>query len=264
MDIKQAAETLMAAESTKQPIPPFTSSTEVISVDDAYNIQLYQIKKKVEQGAVVKGLKIGLTSKAMQEMLNVYSPDYGFILDSMMFEESEGLSAAQFIQPKVEFEIAFVFNKGLKGPNVTVQDVIDATAYVIPAVEIIDSRIADWQIKFEDTVADNGSSAGAILGDNRTLLSDISDITAIKMTVTKNGEFLDEATSAAVLGNPLNAVIWLANEVGKYDVSIEPGMFVLSGALSKAVDFEDGDVFEADFGMLGKVNVVITKEGVKK
>jgi len=264
MDIKRAAESLMIAESTRQPIPPFTSSTEVISVDDAYQIQLYQIQKKVEQGAVVKGLKIGLTSKAMQDMLNVYTPDYGFILDSMVFEELEGLHAAQFIQPKVEFEIAFVFNKSLKGPNVTVQDVIDATAYVVPAVEVIDSRIADWQIKFEDTVADNGSSAGAILGEKRTLFSDIADISNIKMIVTKNGEFLDEATSAAVLGNPLNAVIWLANEVGKYGVSIEPGMFVLSGALSKAVVFEEGDVFEADFGELGKVKAVITKEVEEK
>lgn len=264
MDIKRAAESLMIAESTRQPIPPFTSSTEVISVDDAYQIQLYQIQKKVEQGAVVKGLKIGLTSKAMQDMLNVYTPDYGFILDSMVFEEAEGLHTAQFIQPKVEFEIAFVFNKGLQGPNVTIQDVIDATAYVVAAVEVIDSRIEDWKIKFEDTVADNGSSAGAILGEKRTLLSDIVDISDIKMTVTKNGEFLDEATSAAVLGNPLNAVVWLANEVGKYGVTIEPGMFVLSGALSKAVVFEDGDVFEADFGVLGKVNVVITKEVVNK
>lgn len=264
MDIKRAAESLMIAESTGQPIPPFTSSTEVISVDDAYQIQLYQIQKKVEQGAVVKGLKIGLTSKAMQDMLNVYTPDYGFILDSMVFEETEGLHAARFIQPKVEFEIAFVFNKRLQGPNVTIQDVIDATAYVVPAVEVIDSRIADWKIKFEDTVADNGSSAGAILGEKRTLLSDIADISDIKMTVTKNGEFLDEATSAAVLGNPLNAVVWLANEVGKYDVSIEPGMFVLSGALSKAVVFEEGDSFTADFGVLGKVNVVITKEVVNR
>lgn len=102
----------------------------------------------------------------MQEMLNVYTPDYGFILDSMVFDEHQGISAEPFIQPKVEFEIAFVLNKQLKGPNVTVQDVIDATDYVVPAVEIIDSRIANWNIRFEDTVADNGSSAGTILGKN--------------------------------------------------------------------------------------------------
>lgn len=200
----------------------------------------------------------------MQEMLNVYTPDYGFILDTMLYDEFEGLSTDLFIQPKVEFEIAFILNKELKGPNVTVQDVIDATAYVVPAIEVIDSRIADWKIKFEDTVADNGSSAGAILGKKRTLLKDIEDIANIRMVVKKNGELLDEATSSAVLGNPLNAVVWLANELSEYDISVKPGMFVLSGALSKAVPFEAGDEFEADFGVLGKVNAVISKEVVKK
>jgi len=209
-------------------------------------------------------LKIGLTSKAMQEMLNVYTPDYGFILDSMVYEEQQDVSAELFIQPKVEFELAFVFKKALKGPNVTVQDVMDATAYVVPAVEIIDSRIADWKIKFEDTVADNGSSAGAILGKKHTPLKDIEDITNVGMSVYKNDELIDQATSAAVLGNPLNAVVWLANEISEYGVSIEPGMFVLSGALSKAVAFKTDDHFEADFGALGKVSVNISREVVKQ
>ena len=258
------AEALLEAECTKQPIAPLTETYETITPADAYAVQLAQIRQKTDNGATVKGLKIGLTSKAMQEMLNVYTPDYGFILDTMVFDEAEGLRTESFIQPKVEFEIAFVFNKELKGPDVTVQDVIDATAYVMPAVEVIDSRIANWQIKFEDTVADNGSSAGAILGEKRTLLEEIEDITNITMTVHKNGEFLDEATSAAVLGNPLHAVVWLANEVSTYGISIEPGMFVLSGALSKAVTFETGDKFEVDFGQLGKVSVNISKEVVKK
>lgn len=264
MEIKFAAEKLIVAELTKEPIAPLTSTMKSISVEDAYAIQLYQIRKKVEAGATIKGLKIGLTSKAMQDMLNVYTPDYGFILDTMVYEESNELPVTPFIQPKVEFEIAFVFNKKLAGPNVTVQDVIDATAYVVPAIEIIDSRIEDWKIKFEDTVADNGSSAGAILGGKHTPLSDIEDITNIEMTITKNGEFLDQATSAAVLGNPLNAVVWLANEVIKYGITIEPGMFVLSGALSKAVVFNEGDQFVADFGVLGNVGATILKEVVKK
>jgi len=262
MDIQLAGKQLLEAERSKQPIAPFTSTMENISVADAYGIQLYQIRKKVEAGETVKGLKIGLTSKAMQEMLKVYTPDYGFILDTMVYKEQQGVSAELFIQPKVEFEIAFVFDKPLKGPNVTVQDVIDATAYVVPAVEIIDSRIENWKIKFEDTVADNGSSAGAILGEKRTQLSEIEDITNVEMTVYKNAELLDRATSAAVLGNPLNAVVWLVNEVCNYGVSIESGMFVLSGALSQAVEFEAGDAFEADFGVLGKVSVTIAKEVV--
>ncbi|PZX01286.1 2-oxohept-3-enedioate hydratase [Psychrobacillus insolitus] len=264
MNTQLMAEELLEAERTKQSIAPLTETYENITVADAYAVQLAQIRQKIDTGATVKGLKIGLTSKAMQEMLNVYTPDYGFILDTMVYDELEGLSTESFIQPKVEFEIAFVFNKKLKGPKVTMQDVIDATDYVVPAVEVIDSRIANWKIKFEDTVADNGSSAGAILGEKRTQLKDIEDITNIPMIVKKNGEFLDQATSAAVLGNPLNAVVWLANEVSAYGISLEPGMFVLSGALSKAVTFEAGDEFEADFGILGKVSVNILKEVVKK
>lgn len=264
MYIQTMAKALAEAEHTKQPIAPLTETYGNITVADAYSVQLTQIRQKVNDGAKIEGLKIGLTSKAMQEMLNVYTPDYGFILDTMLYDEFEGLSTDSFIQPKVEFEVAFILNKELKGPNVTVQDVIDATSYVVPAIEVIDSRIADWKIKFEDTVADNGSSAGAILGKKRTLLEDIEDIANIRMVVKKNGEFLDEATSSAVLGNPLNAVVWLANELSEYDISVKPGMFVLSGALSKAVPFEAGDEFEADFGVLGKVNAIISKEVVKK
>lgn len=264
MSIQLMAEALLEAERTKKPIAPLTEINKNITAADAYAVQLAQIRQKIDTGATVKGLKIGLTSKAMQEMLNVYVPDYGFILDTMVYDEVEGLLTESFIQPKVEFEIAFVFNKELKGPKVTVQDVIDATAYVVPAVEIIDSRIENWNIKFEDTVADNGSSAGAILGKKCTPLKDIEDITNIPMIVKKNGKFLDKAMSSAVLGNPLNAVVWLANEVSVYDISIKPGMFVLSGALSKAVTFEAGDEFEADFSILGKVSVNILKEVVKK
>lgn len=264
MSIQIMAKALLEAERTKKPIAPLTESNKNITAAEAYAVQLAQVRQKINRGAKVKGLKIGLTSKAMQEMLNVYTPDYGFILDTMVYDEVDGLLTDSFIQPKVEFEIAFVFDKELKGPKVTVQDVIDATAYVVPAVEIIDSRIENWNIKFVDTVADNGSSAGAILGKKRTPLKDIDDITSIPMIVKKNGEFLDEAKSSAVLGNPLNAVVWLANEVSAYDISIKPGMFVLSGALSKAVTFEPGDEFEADFGILGKVNANIMKEVVKK
>ena len=259
MDIQKLASQLLNAETTKQAIAPLTETYPSIQPADAYAIQLHQIEQKKQQGASVKGLKIGLTSQAMQEMLGVYTPDYGFILDTMLFQETEPVSIERFLQPKVEFEIAFVFKKALKGPNVTVEDVIDATDYVVPSVEIIDSRIADWKIKFEDTVADNGSSAGAILGKKATPLHEIDDITAIQMRVFKNDELIDEATSAAVLGNPLNAVVWLANELSAYGVSIESGMFVLSGALSKAVSFEAGDSFEADFGVLGKVRASFAK-----
>lgn len=264
MDIQQVAKQLLNAEQTKKAIAPLTNTYKDISTKEAYQIQLAQINEKVQQGATVKGLKIGLTSKAMQDMLNVHTPDYGFVLDSMLFEEDTSIPAERFLQPRVEFELAFVFKKALTGAGVTVEDVIDAVDYVVPAVEIIDSRIENWKIRFEDTVADNGSSAGAVLGSQRTALADIPDLAAIPMTVYKNGEWLDEATSAAVLGNPLNAVVWLVNALHTYGISVEAGMFVMSGALAKAVPFEAGDRFEADFGALGKVSTNFAKEVMMK
>ncbi|WHY02428.1 2-keto-4-pentenoate hydratase [Neobacillus sp. DY30] len=258
MDIQKAATALMEAEDEKKPISPFTSSTETISVEDAYNIQLYQVRQKVEKGAVIVGKKIGLTSKAMQEMLNVTEPDYGHLLNNMMYGDGETISLDKFIQPRIEFEIAFVLKKDLKGPGVTMNDVIEATDYVVPALEIIDSRIKDWQIKFEDTVADNGSSAGAVIG-NATAKLDKLDLAAVNMTVTRNGEFLDTAAGSAVMGHPARAVAWLANALGSYGISLYAGEVILSGALSKAIPIEDGDTFTAEFDHIGAVTATFKK-----
>jgi 2-keto-4-pentenoate hydratase len=258
MDIQKAATALMEAENEKNPIAPFTSSTEEISVDDAYNIQLYQIRQKVENGAVIVGKKIGLTSKAMQEMLNVNEPDYGHILNDMIYKDGESISLDKFIQPRIEFEIAFVLKEDLKGPGVTMSDVITATDYVFPALEIIDSRIKDWQIKFEDTVADNGSSAGAIIGSTTAKLDNL-DLAEVRMTATRNGEFLDSASGSAVMGHPAEAVAWLANALGSYGISLYAGEVILSGALSKAIPIEDGDTFTAEFEQIGAVTATFKK-----
>ncbi len=251
MDIQSAASALIRAETSKKTIEPFTS-TETVSVDEAYKIQLEIIRRKREDGAVIVGKKIGLTSEAMQEMLQVNKPDYGHLLGDMIYDQESVISLNKFIQPKIEFEIAFVLNKDLQGPGVTVDDVRDATDYVIPAIEIIDSRVRDWQIQFEDTVADNGSSAGAVFGKGTRQLHDI-DLPRTEMTVYKNGSFLDAATGAAVMGDPVKAVAWLANEVGNYGISLKTGETILAGALSKAVPFEAGDQFEAVFANLGTV-----------
>ncbi|WP_461610833.1 2-keto-4-pentenoate hydratase [Cytobacillus kochii] len=258
MDIKKAVAALMEAENVKKPIDPFTSSNEVISVDDAYQIQLEQIRHKVGKGAVIVGKKIGLTSKVMQDMFNVSQPDYGHILDDMMYKNDKTISLERFIQPKIEFEIAFVLKKDLKGPNVMLEDVVEATDYVVPAIEIIDSRIKDWKFKFEDTVADNGSSAGAILGGQPVFLQDI-DLPSVGMSVFKNGDLLDSATGEAVMDNPLNAVAWLANALSNYDISLNKGEVILSGALSAAVPIAAGDSFKADFDHLGSVSVTFEK-----
>lgn len=260
MDRQQVALMLLDAEKSKIPILPVTSSTD-ISVEDAYHIQLLQIEKKLAEGASIKGKKIGLTSKAMQDLLGVHTPDYGHILDTMIFEEGKPVDVELFIQPKIEFEIAFILKSDLIGANITEEDVIEATDYIVPAIEIIDSRIEDWKIKFEDTVADNGSSAGAVLGQKKTTVQSI-DLSSIEMKAFKNGKLIDSATGSAVMGNPINAVIWLAKELSRYNIPLRAGEFILSGALSKAVPFEAGDTFTADFGPFGEVSISFEKIGV--
>lgn len=262
MDTQLCAANLLEAEKNRIAIAPLTSQYPQITVDDAYLIQLEQIRKKVENGAAIVGKKIGLTSAAMQNMFGVNEPDYGHLLADMMIVDGELVSLDSFIQPKLEFEIAFVLKSDLKGTNITEQDVINATDYIVPALEVIDSRISDWKIKFEDTVADNGSSARAIIGGKPTKLEDV-DLEHIGMLVYKNGEFLDCAAGAAVMGNPVRAVAWLANALGKYDIGLYAGEIVLSGALTAAVPIEDGDVFTAEFAHIGTVSASFSQEGKK-
>ncbi|WP_308162191.1 2-keto-4-pentenoate hydratase [Bacillus sp. ISL-18] len=250
--IQEAATYLLEAEETKTVIKPLTVAYPGITVDEAYYTQLEIIRRKVANGGVIVGKKIGATSKAIQNMFGVDQPDYGHLLADMMYFEGEDISLADYIQPKVEFEIAFILNKDLKGPNVSILDVIDATDYIVPAIEVIDSRIEDWKIKFEDTVADNGSSACAIIGGKPTKLAGL-DLTQIGMVAYQNGEMIDSGAGAAVLGNPLRSVAWLANSLGKYDVSLKSGEIILSGALTRAVEVKENDTFTAEFAHIGTV-----------
>ncbi|MBM4765168.1 2-keto-4-pentenoate hydratase [Bacillus sp. B15-48] len=250
--VQEAASRLLEAEETKNVIEPLTVSYPGITVDEAYYTQLEIIRKKVDNGGIIVGKKIGATSKAIQNMFGVNQPDYGHLLADMMYVEGETISLENFIQPKVEFEIAFILKKDLKGPNVSILDVVEATDYIVPAIEIIDSRIGNWQIKFEDTVADNGSSAAAMIGGKPTKL-DAIDLTHIGMVAYRNGEMIDSGAGAAVLGNPLRSVAWLANSLGKYDVALKAGEIVLSGALTSAIEVQDGDTFTAEFAHIGSV-----------
>ncbi|MER2108287.1 MAG: fumarylacetoacetate hydrolase family protein [Solibacillus sp.] len=254
-----AVAALLEAYETKKPISPLTTTNPAITVDEAYRIQLAQIDQRLEQGDVIVGKKIGLTSKVMQNMFNVTEPDYGHILASMVLTDGDEVSLSTMIQPKIEFEIAFVLKEDVKGPGVTEQQIIEATDYVVPAFEIIDSRIADWKIKFEDTVADNGSSAYAILGGKPTRLDQV-DLTTVGMNIIKNGQYVDHAAGAAVMGNPVRAVVWLANALGNYDIALKKGEFILSGALTAALPVEAGDTFTADFAHLGSIQVTFKEE----
>jgi len=252
--IRTLADILLSAELSRNPIPPLTESDPGILVDEAYRIQLRIMEMKKSSGQIVVGKKIGLTSVAMQSMLGVNEPDYGHILNGMVVMEGEKIPMAELIAPRVEGEIAFVLKEELKGPGVTLTEVIRCSEGVIPALEIIDSRIRDWKIKLPDTVADNGSSARIVLGGVLTFLHAI-DLRTVGMVMEKNGEVLATAAGAAVLGHPAQAVAWLANKLAAYGIMLHRGEVILSGALTAAAPVAAGDFFRADFGPLGDVKI---------
>lgn len=254
VDRKKIALELLKAEKERKAIPPLTKKYPNITVDDAYAIQLEQVSHKLTLNHKVVGKKIGLTSKAMQDLFGVNEPDYGHLFDNMFEIDGSEIYLSELLQPKIEFEIAFHLKKDLQGPHITALDVIQATEYITPAFEIIDSRIKDWKIRFEDTVADNGSSAKVVLGQRAIRIQDV-DITNIGMVVYRNGKILDTASSAAVMGNPALAIAWLANSLYKYGISLKKDEIILSGALTKAVEIHAGDEFTAEFSQLGSVSV---------
>lgn len=249
-----AARALAAAERDRAPIEPLTATYADIDVVDAYEIQLIQIREKLEAGALIRGHKVGLSSRAMQKMMKVDEPDYGHLLDSMFVFEGGRIEAGALCYPRVEIEVAFVLGAPLSGPACTVADVLRATAYVAPAIEIIDSRIRDWQIKLPDTIADNASSARVVLGATATPLAGL-DLRTLGGVLRKNGAIVETGAAGAVLGNPATAVAWLANKVHQFGVSLEEGHVVLPGALSRAVDVAGGDTIRAEFDQLGAVSV---------
>lgn len=250
----EAAERLLEAERTRTAIDRLTDLYPDITGADAYDIQLRQIASKRADGAKVVGKKIGLTSKALQEQLGISTPDYGHLMDYFPIPDGGEVPRSELIQPRVEPEIAFVLDKPLRGPGINIAQVLAATRYVTPAFEIIDSRIKDWKIKFEDTVADNGSSARYVLGSEQRA-ADEMDLRLVGMVFKKNGEDIGTATGAAALGNPAAAVAWLANALADFGIALEPGEVILPGALTKSFDGNAGDVFSASYDGLGSVNV---------
>lgn len=248
------AKLLLAAERERRPLSPLTTLDSALTVYDAYQIQLRTVEQKVKEGRQIVGKKIGLTSKAMQQLLRVDQPDYGHLLDDMAVENGGVVSWEQVLQPKVEAEIAFVLKRDLVGPRVTVIDVLLATDYIVPALEIVDSRIADWNICLEDTIADNASSGLYVLGEKRLPVHAV-DISQIGMALYRNGKLTNTGVGAAALGHPALCVAWLANKLHEYGKELKAGEVILSGALSAAVSVEPGDVFFARFAHLGEVRV---------
>jgi 2-keto-4-pentenoate hydratase len=250
----ELAADLAQAERSREPISPLTDGNPSIDVVDAYEIQLINIRQRVAEGARVVGHKVGLSSKAMQQMMEVDEPDYGHLLDEMEVFEETPVKAGRYLYPRVEVEVGFILSDDLPGAECTEDDVLAATAAFAPAIELIDTRITDWKIKLCDTIADNASSAGFVLGTQRVSPKDI-DIKTIDAVLTRNGEVVAEGRSDAVLGNPVTAVAWLARKVESFGVRLQKGDIVLPGSCTRAIDAGPGDRFVAEFDGLGSVRL---------
>ncbi|GAB6179820.1 fumarylacetoacetate hydrolase family protein [Desulfotomaculum defluvii] len=254
MNHKNIASELLKAERTQTPIDALTATYPELKIEDAYQIQLEQVAMRLGEGHKIVGKKIGLTSKAMQQLLGVNEPDYGHLFDDMLLMEGEPCRRDKLIAPKIEGELAFVLKERLKGPGVTIADVYRATAGILPSIEIVDSRVRDWKIKLADTIADNASSSLFVLGSRMVPIEQV-DLRHVGMILEKNGEMLNSGAGAAVWGNPAAAVAWLANKLGAFDIALEPGEIILSGALTAAVEASVGDVFTVSFHTLGSLNL---------
>ncbi|MEH6938226.1 2-keto-4-pentenoate hydratase [Bacillus sp. JJ664] len=252
--IDEIASLLLDSERNRRSIKPLTEQHPHLTIQEAYQIQLANIDYKLSQGEKIVGKKIGLTSIAMQELLGVDEPDYGHLLNTMNLENGGEVSINETIAPKVEAEIAFVLKKDLVGPNVTIEDVIKATDYIVPAIEVVDSRIENWKIRLEDTVADNASSCLFVLGNHRFDIHEI-DLPNVMMELYRNGELMNTGKGSAVLGNPITCVAWLANKLSEFGISLKAGEVILSGALSAAINASAGDCFTAKFPLLGDVSI---------
>lgn len=250
----ELAADLAEAERTRVPMSPLIVAHPDIDVIDAYEIQLINIRQRIAEGAVVVGHKVGLSSEAMQKMMGVDEPDYGHLLADMEVFEDVPVVAAKYLFPRVEVEVGFILAEDLPGAGCTEDDVLAATAAFAPSIELIDTRIRDWKIALCDTIADNASSAGYVLGQARVSPKDI-DITAIDAVLTRNGEVVAEGRSDAVLGNPVTAVAWLARKVDSFGVRLRAGDIVLPGSCTRAIDARPGDEFVADFAGLGSVRL---------
>src|SRR6201986_4596056 len=248
------AAALAQAERSRQPITPLTAGHPEIDVVDAYEIQLINIRQRVAEGARVVGHKVGLSSLAMQQMMGVDEPDYGHLLNEMQVFEDTPVAAADYLYPGVEVEVGFILAHDLPGATCTEEDVLEATEALVPSIELIDTRITDWKIALCDTIADNASSAGFVLGEARVSPSDI-DAKAVDAVLKRNGEVIAEGRSDAVLGNPVTAVAWLARKVDQFGVRLKAGDIVLPGSCTRAIDARPGDDFVATFDGLGSVHL---------
>jgi 2-oxo-hept-3-ene-1,7-dioate hydratase len=259
------ARRLYEAEQTRTPIRQLSLDYPDMTVEDAYAVQRALVALKEADGRVVKGRKIGLTSKVMQRAVSIEEPDYGALFDDMFVEDGGLVPLGRFIRPRVEVELAFVLGERLEGPGVTLFDVLRAAEFVTPALEILDARVqmsdpgTGHLRTIVDTIADNAADAGLVLGGRVVRPLDV-DLRWVSALLLRNGVIEESGVAAAVLNHPGNGVAWLANRLAPHGVSLEPGEVILSGSFTKPVFAEPGDVFVADYGPLGTVSVSFASE----
>ncbi|MFG1785211.1 2-keto-4-pentenoate hydratase [Rhodococcus oryzae] len=251
-----AAERLIAARASLVPAAPVREFLGESDLDAAYEVQRRVIAAEVARGARVVGAKIGLTAPVVQQQFGVFRPDFGVLLDDMMYGHTEPVPAARFLQPRAEGEIAFVLGRDLDRPGATVADVLRATDFVLPAIEIVDSRIADWDLAITDTVADNASSGAVVLGTTPYSLTGL-DLSRVGMTLERDGEQVSFGAGHACLGSPVVAVAWLARELVTREQPLRAGDTVMSGALGPMVPITGAGTFRLRLDGLGEVDAVI-------
>lgn len=262
--IAQLARQLAEAESTGAPCQPLRelileAAQGADPVDAAYAIQQQNTERRVAQGERLVGRKIGLTSKVVQRQLGVDQPDFGMLFASMAVGDGEDIALSRVMQPKVEAEIALVLERDLIQERHTFADLISATAYALPAIEVVGSRIANWDIRLIDTIADNASSGQFVLGSRPVKLSQL-DLAGCAMRMQNQGETVSQGNGAACLGNPLNAAVWLADMMVKVGAPLKAGDVLMTGALGPMVAVKPGDAFVADIEGLGAVRAAFAKE----
>ncbi|WP_331693953.1 2-keto-4-pentenoate hydratase [Pandoraea sputorum] len=253
--LQQAADALLEAERSHRFIAPLRDTFAPLTIDDAYAIQRINTERRLAAGRRIVGCKIGLTSVAVQKQLGVDQPDFGLLFDDMGYGDGEPIPASILTQPKIEAEIAFVIGRDLNVEHPGQLDVLNAIEYAVPALEIVGSRVADWNIRITDTIADNASSSAYVIGNTPKKLSEF-DVRMCGMVLERRGEPVSVGAGAACLGSPINAVVWLARTMAAVGTPLKAGDLVLSGALGPMAAVTPGDIFETRINGLGSVRAV--------
>jgi len=262
---RELALELERADAEARPIPQISARYPDMTIEDAYGIQSAWMELKYEQGRTKVGRKIGLTSRAMQRASGISEPDFGVILDDMIYWSGQTIPTSKFIVPRIEVEIAFILERPLRGPGCTLLDVLDATKYILPALELIDARVeiedrdTGKRRNVRDTISDNAANGAVILGGAPCRVSD-ADLPRIAASLRRNAVIEDSGVAAAVLDHPATGVAWLANKLAPFDAELSPGEIILSGSFTAPVAARPGDVFYADYGQLGVVAIDFSRD----